>query len=707
MTEHPEWVDDLRPCDSAGFVCHGREDFVGREWLFDEIDAWRTDGDEPVLLVKGDPGMGKSALLAELAHANPGGRVLAYHFCRADTLKTLRPGRFVQSLAAILARRLELYAAKLEDPALGEALGRSQCEADPGIAFEKGVLAPLKALPAPEAGACYFLVDALDEALAPQGALVPTTIVDVLESRLDRLPPWVRILATTRDEGTTLRQLRGLRARQIDVNDPRGLGDVRRYVAARLNDADLAKRVAAGNLSREQVAKILEEKSGGNFLYVEQALDGLRRGQYGLEDLEALPAGLGGLYRALFDHCFPDEASFAPASRVLEVVTAAPEPLSADQLAAATGMDDRAEFAAVLETLSVPLVRRGEPGGPARYAVFHESLADWLTNPEQAGAVHHVGAKRGHERLADTGGNEYREGLGAMSPYAIEHLPGHLIAAERWDELEELLTDFAYLEAKTEAGLVFALARDFTTAVNSMPADCPGRRTLRVLEEALYRDAGFIAGDPTTLFQCLWNSAWWHDCPESIGHYDFPDGALASPTAPKEASGRKVHELLQAWRAAKEAERPGFPWVRSLRPPPAEAGGSKQAVLRGHERGVLAVAYCPDAKRILSGSLDETVRVWDAETGDEVLCLRGHERGVRSVAFSPDRGWIISGSMDQTVRLWDAVSGTELRCLSGHARDVTSVACCPDGRQILSGSLDQTVRLWDSETGAEVRCFRG
>ena len=56
----------------------------GRQWLFDAIEAWRTDPNRPrALLITGDPGIGKSAIVAQLVHLNPGGQVLAYHCCRA------------------------------------------------------------------------------------------------------------------------------------------------------------------------------------------------------------------------------------------------------------------------------------------------------------------------------------------------------------------------------------------------------------------------------------------------------------------------------------------------------------------------------------------------------------------------------------------------------------------------------------------------
>ena len=70
------------------------------------------------------------------------------------------------------------------------------------------------------------------------------------------------------------------------------------------------------------------------------------------------------------------------------------------------------------------------------------------------------------------------------------------------------------------------------------------------------------------------------------------------------------------------------------------------------------MAFSPDGKRIVSGSDDKTVRLWDADTGQPVgQPLTGHTDMVLSVAFSPDGKRIASGSVDTTVRLWDADTG--------------------------------------------------
>ena len=69
------------------------------------------------------------------------------------------------------------------------------------------------------------------------------------------------------------------------------------------------------------------------------------------------------------------------------------------------------------------------------------------------------------------------------------------------------------------------------------------------------------------------------------------------------------------------------------------------------------MAFSPDGKRIVSGSWDKTVKVWDAARGQEILTLKGHTDLVTSVAFSPDGKRIASGSEDKTVKVWDASAG--------------------------------------------------
>ena len=108
--------------------------------------------------------------------------------------------------------------------------------------------------------------------------------------------------------------------------------------------------------------------------------------------------------------------------------------------------------------------------------------------------------------------------------------------------------------------------------------------------------------------------------------------------------------------------------------------------LYGHTGAVTSVAFSPDGTRIVTGSEDQTAKVWDARTGTALLELKGHTGAVTSVSFSPDGTRIVTGSGDRTAKVWDARTGTALLELKGHTGGVTSVSFSPDGTRIVTGS---------------------
>jgi WD40 repeat protein len=122
----------------------------------------------------------------------------------------------------------------------------------------------------------------------------------------------------------------------------------------------------------------------------------------------------------------------------------------------------------------------------------------------------------------------------------------------------------------------------------------------------------------------------------------------------------------------------------------------KVVTLAGHDDMVYCVAISPDGQHVVTGSFDQTLKVWDAATGKEERTLRGHKRNVYSVAISQDGQWIVSGGYDTTARVWQASTGREMFTLvGGHEAMVVSVAITADGGQILSGDMNGVVKLWN------------
>ena len=101
--------------------------------------------------------------------------------------------------------------------------------------------------------------------------------------------------------------------------------------------------------------------------------------------------------------------------------------------------------------------------------------------------------------------------------------------------------------------------------------------------------------------------------------------------------------------------------------------------LEGHTSSVRSVAFSPDGATLVSGSTDNTIRIWRLSDGQLLDTLEGHTSYVLSVAFSPDGSTLASGSADNTIRIWRLSDSPVLDTLEGNAYVVRSIAFSPDG----------------------------
>jgi WD40 repeat protein len=137
--------------------------------------------------------------------------------------------------------------------------------------------------------------------------------------------------------------------------------------------------------------------------------------------------------------------------------------------------------------------------------------------------------------------------------------------------------------------------------------------------------------------------------------------------------------------------------------------GKELLKLVGHTGEVWVVGLSPDGKVAVTGAFDRTLRVWDAETGKQIRAFANVVDYPRCIAWSPDGKKVAVGHFTgvnyqtaaSTLRIWDVESGRELVSGAGHTGGITAVSWSNDGKQIATSSFDKTLRVWDSATAKE------
>lgn len=459
---------DAQPIPDAnsrsGSADAGDEDAAG------EIETWRKSlTDERVFWICAEPGWGKSAVAARLAHS-ASARVMAVHFCSHDKPHRNDARLVVRSIAFQMATQFPDYRRILL--ALCEA---DQASANSGWTIEQMTASelfatllanPLEQVIRGDIAEDRFLIvlDALDESLQP-GGNHGSELVNLLAAEFGKLPDWMRLVVTSRREDRILRQLGVFGMRYFESGDEKNRADIRAYARALLERMKQAKTLSESAF--QQALDAVCHAADGNFLYLRNLEAALSSGDV-LTPQElltpgSLPKGLAGMYCRWFERRFATVEDYEQkVLPLLELLLAAQEPLPLSLARVTLNWDDRKQ-ARVLAALG-SLLRRDDDD---RLQFFHKSLADWLQDEEAAGPDWLVGEKEGHARLASALIQGFQEDEADLErpftpeprnpleryfthwtpearTYALRHLPGHLLASRRMTEYQAALTDFAF-----------------------------------------------------------------------------------------------------------------------------------------------------------------------------------------------------------------------------------------------------------------------
>lgn len=507
--------------DFSAYIADRTRYFADRSWVFGGIKEWLATRVAPsVLILKGDPGSGKTAIAAGLAGTPDRGpraptpigpapyevgasadgvRVSAYHFCSAQELTWLDPRKFCESLALQLAARHPLFAQALAEKAGSQRLrinvatprvelvggvrteivtirGVDARDVSPEEAFVQLIREPLEALArgAPD-DLVLILVDALDE---DAGDGISHSIISLL-ARSTRLPSNVRLLLTSRRNVGVEKNFPGAAELALSTPDarPQNLADVRRFVERRLDeDERLRGPLAALGGGKAAVMDAIAERAEGNFLWARFVLDSVARSQHSFAEVPALPGGLDELYRQSLDRSVGKPGGevwrrdHAPLLGVLSVARA---PLTFDQLKALTGQPGQhlqqqlghlqpfmADYGAAQAT---------NEAGPT-YRLYHQSFVEFLHR-------RHVGEgsrcineywldkEESHGRIAAHYFPLRHEGWRGIDGYGVSSLADHLYLARKLEHAVELIDEsWFHVRRQRDRGSKAGFSADVTIA---------------------------------------------------------------------------------------------------------------------------------------------------------------------------------------------------------------------------------------------------
>lgn len=693
------------------FMADRTRRFVGRQDILRTMHKFAEKDSEPRLMViTGEPGCGKSALMArfteEVIHCRPDWLILS-HFVGASQSST--------SLRMTL-RRFCTH--------LNRALGST--DEVPEDFRELVLLFPQLLETAAKEHHILVVIDAVNQMERGDNVYSMTWLPQ-------RIPENARVLVST----LAGEALDALKARHIPP----------RFETVSGLKEDEIRQLSAGYLEEirrrfptEDITQVFHEKvKAGNPLYIIVALEELRVFPY-YEGLAERVARLPDTVPKLFD-------------QVLQRVEGDFNRPLVENFTSLIACGRHGMTAEELQTLLKGHAVVVDPANPPErlpdmpFTRLRRSLSAYLF--ERSGVIDFF-----HGQLKEAVGRRYlteeadRDKIHCTiaeyfesrwwEPYlrALDELPHQLTKAKAWEGLERVLCDLLFIEAKCAAEMTYHLIHDYSTALDSLP-EAQSEKTERLKREAGLRkynqdlvayskrqirtldiipsvrpwtheeikaDAERIINSPTRLGRIRAFSQLVNSQSHLLLRFASQPGFTLQQAYNSVNSG----PVATAAEAAIVAGVPGILMLHcSAQRPQHSPHPALIKTLVGHASQVHSVSLTPDGRKAISAGHDATMRLWDVEGGESLATIEAHAITFDCASMTLDAKIAVTAGWDRVLRVWSLDSRLCLKVLRGHTGRICSLSITPDGRRAVSGSEDGTLRVWDLKTGECTRTISG
>ena len=378
--------------------------FVGREWVFRQMDEILNASDTRGVLLVADPGWGKSTIMKHLISSSSSSAVIheniiGYHFCKYNDESTRDGKKFVKKLVPLIGKKISDFRTILEKDGLIRNAQQFNCEeSEPLECFQMAIVDPLKKLDSVGRKKSFILIDALDECLDKEGSH-QSIIVNILFRKVSDLPNWVKLIVTSRNHKMTTDKMSDINLSKlvINVKDQHNKQDLFIYSIKTLQN--MATKTSSG----EKIWHIMNlidyglKFSGGNFLFFETIVKYWQKYPDKM-NAESIPESLQDIYAKSFTERFKDINldKFEP---FLEILLASTLPPTLSQLKNILEYRDKSYNTRKVANALSEYFKTAIDEGPLEF--HHQFFAEWLVNQTEGKAGIVINKPRGHQYIFD------------------------------------------------------------------------------------------------------------------------------------------------------------------------------------------------------------------------------------------------------------------------------------------------------------------